>query len=489
MNKKNFFIISFLSGVIGSLLFMSVVFFSLNYSGKSNSIDIFDSNTLPVANVSYFEPSAREFSVDFTKAASLSVPAVVHIKTQFMRKSNYDEFFSPFFDFFGQQRLQREYPVTGAGSGVIIRSDGYIITNNHVIQSAEQIFVTLDDKREYEAKLIGSDPNTDLALIKIEANELPFLVFGDSDDLKVGEWVLAVGNPFNLTSTVTAGIVSAKARNINILGSRNSIESFIQTDAVVNRGNSGGALVNTNGELVGINTAIASGTGYFTGYSFAIPSKIARKVAEDIIGFGVVQRAFIGVSAVEVTAQLARELKLDQVKGLYVAQVEPHSGASVAGVQVGDIILSINGKETNSSGRLLEIVAEHRPGDKVNLNVLRKNKERSLTVTLKSIEGTTEIVKNEVSSSMEILGARFQNAKTEDLKKLNLSSGIQIVRLQQGKLQQAGIREGFIITAIDNVSVRTVKDVYTALSNKMGAAVLIEGVYPNGIKSFYGFGL
>lgn len=489
MNKKRFFIISLLSGVIGSLIFMSFAFIVFNYSGKNKNQINEEVNFLPITNTSNFSTPSRQFSTDFTQAASLSVPAVVHIKTQFMRRSNYDEFFSPFFDFFGHQRLQREYPVTGAGSGVIIRPDGYIVTNNHVIQNAEQIFVTLDDKREFEAKLIGTDPNTDLAIIKIESNSLPFLLFGNSDDLKVGEWVLAVGNPFNLTSTVTAGIVSAKARNINILGSRNSIESFIQTDAVVNRGNSGGALVNTQGELIGINTAIASGTGYFTGYSFAIPSKIARKVAEDIIGFGVVQRAFIGVSAVEVNAQLARELKLDNVKGLYVAQVEPNSGASIAGVQVGDIILSINNKETNNSGQLLEIISEHRPGDKVELLVNRKNRERKISVTLKSIEGTTELVKKSDFTNVEILGARFQNARSEDLKKLNLSAGVQIVRLQAGKLQQVGIKEGFIITAIDNVNVRNVNEVYTALSNKMGAAVLIEGYYPNGIKSFYGFGL
>lgn len=489
MEKKKLIFISVISGVLGSLLLMLVIFISSKMLGNTDSIFVSENNHLPVSQASYFMPTTREFAVDFTKAAAIAVPTVVHIKTQIMARTNQPDFFSPYFDLFGFPRVPREYPITGAGSGVIISPDGYIITNNHVIQNSQKIIVTLEDKREFEARLIGTDPNTDLAIIKIDTKELPYLTFGDSDNLRIGEWVLAVGNPFNLTSTVTAGIVSAKARNINILRSRYSIESFIQTDAVVNRGNSGGALVNTNGELVGINTAIASGTGYFAGYSFAIPSKIVKKVAEDLIGFGVVQRAFLGVSTSEVNAQLAKELKLDQIRGLFVAQVEPNSGASDAGIQTGDIILSVNGRSTNNSAQLLEIIAEHRPGDKVEVTILRKERERKLEVTLKGMDGTDDIVKQNDNFTAEILGAKFQVASSEDLRRLNTPNGVQIIELKDGRLRQAGIRNGFIITAIDNNPVRTVREVYDALSNKKGAAVLIEGIYPNGIRSFYGFGL
>ncbi len=486
MKTKKILLTSFLSGMVGAFLVLAFMF-----AISSNRGPVFHSENLsehmPVQRMSSFNGANSAAMEDFTDAASVSVPAVVHIKTRFMQRGYANDFFSPFFDFFGGSQVY-EYPVTGAGSGVIIREDGYIVTNHHVITNAEQIFVTLNDKREYDAKLVGYDPATDLALLKIEEKNLPYLIFGDSDMLRIGEWVLAVGNPFNLTSTVTAGIVSAKARNIGV-GSGNSIESFIQTDAAVNRGNSGGALVNMKGELVGINTAIASSTGYYSGYSFAIPSRIVKKVAEDLIVYGEVQRAYLGISAFEITASFARENNIKDVRGLYVAVVEDGSGAQQAGIVVGDILLEVDEEEINSSSRLLEILNNHRPGDKLELTINRKGKERKVNVVLKGIDGTTNIVKRDAQGdTFLILGATFKTLSMYELKKLNINHGVQITNLQNGKLKQAGISQGFIVTHIDGTAIRTASDAKKALENKAGG-VLIEGIYPNGMKAVYGFGL
>jgi len=484
MKKYKNTLISVLSGMFGTVLIFVIFFFTFKNTEKTSPQE----EVLPIVRTNYFSQNAFQTTTDLTHAASVSVPAVVHIKTQFMKRTYYDDFFSPFFDFFGYS-TPREYPVSGVGSGVIISSDGYVVTNNHVINQAEHIVVTLDDKREYEAKLIGKDTNTDLALLKIEANNLQYLTFGDSDVLQIGEWVLAVGNPFNLNSTVTAGIVSAKARNINILGGGNSIESFIQTDAAVNQGNSGGALVNQNGQLVGINTAIASETGYYTGYSFAIPSKIAKKVVEDFILYGEIQRAYIGISAIEITAQFAREANIKDVKGLYVARVEPNSGADDAGIKQGDILLAINNEEVNSSSRLLEIISKYRPGDKLNLTIKTNNKARNVTITLKDNTGSTKTHAADGSkSSYSTMGATFELVAQSELQKLKINNGVKITKLDSGKLQQAGIQQGFIITQIDGTPIRTIADVKNAL-NKKTDGILIEGIYPNGMKAYYGFGL
>lgn len=321
--------------------------------------------------------------VDLTYAAEKSVNAVVHIKTEFMRKNSFwDDFFGENFleNFFG---ISSQYPVIAAGSGVIVDPNGYIVTNNHVVADANKITVTLNNKREYNATIVGTDPATDLALIKIDGTSLPYLTFANSDEVRIGEWVLAVGNPFNLTSTVTAGIVSAKARNLNILGEQSSVESFIQTDAAVNQGNSGGALVNTSGNLVGINTAIASGNGYFTGYSFAIPSNIAKKVITDLKEDGVVKRAYLGVMVMEVTNTMAEELNLEEVQGVYVSEVSPHGAAEAAGLKVGDIILSINNHNLTSMSELREILAQHSPKDTVTVKYLRNHIEHTKEITLK----------------------------------------------------------------------------------------------------------
>ncbi len=334
--------------------------------------------------------------VDLTSAAEQSVHAVVHIKTTFLyRTSGWDDFFSGSFweDFFNFSSPfgTHEQQVMGAGSGVIISADGYIVTNNHVVENAQDITVTLNDKREFPATIVGTDPQTDLALVKIECDGLPTLTFGNSDQVRIGEWVLAVGNPFNLTSTVTAGIVSAKARNLDILGENTSIESFIQTDAAVNQGNSGGALVNASGELIGINSAIASHTGYYTGYSFAIPSNIARKVVGDLKEYGMVQRAVLAVTIQEVDNNVAQELNLSQVKGVCITSVADDGAAYRAGLQQYDVITSINGSEVNSVSELREVLAQYSPGDRVEVAYLRNGSSHKTPLTLLNSEGTTQL--------------------------------------------------------------------------------------------------
>ena len=343
----------------------------------------------------FAQGGSRQY-VDLTDAAEQSVHAVVHIKTQFMYQTSvWEDFFGDSFwsDFFGNSFPgTTQHEVLGAGSGVIISPDGYIVTNNHVVEDAKEVTVTLNDRREFKATVVGTDPQTDLALIKIESSGLPVLEFGNSDDVRIGEWVLAVGNPFNLTSTVTAGIVSAKARNLNILGENTSIESFIQTDAAVNQGNSGGALVNANGKLIGINSAIASGNGYYTGYSFAIPSNIARKVVGDLKQYGSVQRAYIGVAVVEIDNALAEELNLSEVKGLLVRQVTADGAAERAGLRDNDIILALNGREVNSASELKEIVAQHSPGDKMDVTLLRDRQKQKINLTLLNNVGNTNVL-------------------------------------------------------------------------------------------------
>ncbi|MGM0611951.1 MAG: Do family serine endopeptidase [Bacteroidota bacterium] len=419
---------------------------------------------------------------DFGSAANKTVHAVVHIKTKGKRRTTiYEQFFG-----FGQR--DGEVPVRASGSGVIISSDGYILTNNHVVESAEEIKVTLNDKRTFEAKIEGLDPSTDLALIKIDKDSLPNLEMGDSDELSIGEWVLAVGNPFNLTSTVTAGIVSAKARNINILGERSSIESFIQTDAAVNRGNSGGALVNTEGELVGINAAIASSTGSYTGYSFAIPVNIAEKVANDLKKYGMVQRAFIGVTIRDINSKLAEKEDIDKLRGVYIDGVEDDGAADKGGLEEGDVIVSVDGTPVNSSGRLLELIAQYHPGDKVDINYIRNNKKKSVTLVLQGRTGETKLLEPDELSISSVLGANLENVKGEELERLGIDHGVQVTELSSGKLKSAGIREGFIITHVDKERVKSAKELKNILSEKEGG-VLIKGVYPNGMQAYYGFGL
>jgi len=450
--------------------------------------DLQNREIIPVQQVSLTDAHAMPLP-DFVEAANMSVHAVVHIKAEFARKNSlYEDFFENFFTPFS--RPQPSQPIIGTGSGVIISPEGYIVTNNHVVQDAINLEITLNDKRVYKAKIVGTDPSTDLALIKIDENNLPYLVYGNSDDLRVGEWVLAVGNSFNLTSTVTAGIVSAKARNINILGDRTgqTIESFIQTDAAVNRGNSGGALVNTRGELVGINAAIASGNGFYTGYSFAIPINLVRKVVKDLLQYGEVQRGYIGVQFQEVNAELAKKKKLDKIKGVYVSGVTENSSAEKAGIKPGDVIVAINNREVNSNSELLEIIGQYSPGDKIKLTIERNGEPKTYDITLTNEKGTTERIKHEEASFIENLGASFRPVPDEIKKQLGIQSGLEVTELRPGALSAIGIKKGFIITRIDRVRVNSVKDIEDALKDKRGG-ILIEGIYPNGVRAYYGLGL
>ena len=427
-------------------------------------------------------------NLDFVYAAERTVHGVVHVRTTSMRQRG-TRSQDPIYDFFfGPRSTPRELPpeeVQGFGSGVILSEDGYIVTNYHVIENATAIEVTLNDRRSFSATVVGTDPNTDIALLKIEETGLPYIEFGNSDELRVGQWVLAVGNPMNLTSTVTAGIVSAKGRGIGILRERSMpIESFIQTDAAVNRGNSGGALVNLRGELVGIPTLIMSPTGAYSGNSFAVPVSMVQKVVEDILEFGEVQRAVLGVEIRDLTADLAREKNIDRVEGVYVAGVVEGGAARDAGIREGDVILRINDVTVNSVAELQEQIGRFRPRDKVNVLIKRNNKTQQITTTLRNLEGRMEIVRPQEA----YLGARFREVDSELRRELNITGGVQITELNPGKFMEAGIREGFIITRINNNPVRQSSDVRNILDGHQGG-VYVEGIYPDGTVSYYAFGL
>lgn len=453
-----------------------------------------DSGTTVYATPTTFTPvvSRPAVETDFTRAAASTVNAVVSIKSTTMQQqrssgSMEEEFFRYFF---GQGR--RDYtpqPRVGMGSGVIISEDGYIVTNNHVIEQADKIEVTLNDKRSFEATLIGSDPITDLALLKIDAEKLPIVRFGDSDKLQVGEWVLAVGNPFQLNSTVTAGIVSAKSRNLGMIAPSNrmGIESFIQTDAAVNPGNSGGALVNTAGELVGINTAIYSETGNYAGYSFAIPTSIVSKVITDLKQYGTVQRAMLGVSIMEMNDQLAKEKKIELRKGVYVAEVSERSAALEAGLESGDVIVAINGVATPTVAILQEQIARYRPGDKVKIEYFRGKDKKEADATLKNSDGNTEVTK---ASNIDMLGATLKEASDELKNKLRIRGGVEVAKVKEGQFKKAGIRDGFVILDINGERIMNVKNVEAVFQSLMRGetrdkVMFIKGLYPNGRAAYY----
>jgi Do/DeqQ family serine protease len=437
--------------------------------------------------------------LNFIYASDVVRPCVVHIRTYYEAQKGMGGQVNPFDqmlrEFYGdrmpQDRNHQGMPQQEAsGSGVILSQDGYIATNNHVIEKADKIEVVLNDKRSYIAKLIGTDPTTDLALLKIEESGLPFVKYGNSDNLKVGEWVLAVGNPFNLNSTVTAGIVSAKGRNINILRDKDNmaIESFIQTDAVVNPGNSGGALVNLRGELIGINTAIASPTGSYTGYSFAVPESLVEKVMEDLLKHGQVQRALLGISIIDLNATIAKEKGIkDFVHGIYVGGVNAGSAAESAGLKEGDVITHINGIAVNSASELQEIVARNRPGDKISVSYNRNDKTYKTEAILKNKNGNTSIVKRSEADNSEALGADLSLASKKELEKLGISNGVKIENIKNGKLRKAGLPNGFIIISIDRAKVSKPEDVIELLS-KGKEGHLIEGYLPTGEKMYFGVG-
>ncbi len=422
---------------------------------------------------------------DFVDAAENTVNAVVHIRTEIVSKGNsYNDFFGSLLEqlYGGQLQLPDNISV-GYGSGVVISPDGYIVTNNHVVEGASKIEVTFNDKHKRIATIIGTDPSTDLALIKVEANDLEYLTFADSDEVKVGEWVLAVGNPFNLTSTVTAGIVSAKARNINILGDGSTIESFIQTDAAVNPGNSGGALVDMDGNLIGINAAIASRTGSYEGYSFAIPSNIVKKVMEDFLQYGTLQRAYLGVSIAEITEELAEAKGITEMMGVYIMDVAENGGAKEAGIKENDIILSINNISVNTNSQLIGVIGQYRPGDRVTVKLQRNGEILEKEVVLKNLEGTEELHKDGDSFYNDVLGIKAQALPSSLKSKLGINYGLKIVEVKDGVFKQKGITNDFIILSVNHQRVSSESDLTRALNNDRNGKVRVEGTNSTGTYS------
>ncbi|KAB2814679.1 trypsin-like peptidase domain-containing protein [Phaeocystidibacter luteus] len=421
----------------------------------------------------------------FSEAAEMAVNSVVHVKTAV--EQGY--YVSPFRGFgFGQGNMTPRI-VEGTGSGVIISENGYIVTNNHVIANAQSVEVMLNDNREYEAEVIGTDPTTDIAVLKIAAEGLQPLTIANSDDLRLGQWVLAVGNPFNLNSTVTAGIVSAKGRSINIIDEQSAIESFIQTDAAVNPGNSGGALVNLNGDLVGINTAISTHTGSFEGYSFAVPSNLARKVVDDIIEYGQVQRAYLGVNITNVTPELSEQFDLDLNTGVYIADVVEGSAAEDAGLERGDVITQINNRPVTRTSELLEVIGSKRPGDAVQVTVDRGGNSRSLNLTLTNSSGNTDLVRAEPETGNE-LGGTFRGLSEADKRQLKLRNGVVVTDPGTGELAKAGVPRGFVITKVNNQRVDSEEDILAVVAEiKPGDGLLIQGYHPNGKPDFFAFGM
>lgn len=431
---------------------------------------------------------------DFVLASENSLNSVVHVTTKVVTTSFERDLFSEFFNGPGAGGREFKQYGSGSGSGVIISSDGYIVTNNHVIEDANEIEVTLNDNRKYAAEIVGTDPSTDLAVLKIKESGLQPIPIGNSDNIDVGEWVLAVGNPFNLTSTVTAGIVSAKARNINLLSDRSGaevvpIESFIQTDAAVNPGNSGGALVNTQGELVGINTAIASRTGSYSGYSFAIPVNLVKKVMTDLMDYGIVQRGFLGISIANVTQELKEEKKLPNTKGVFVAGTIENGSAEKAGLKEGDVILKVGSREVNSVASLQEEVGKRRPGDKVAVTIRNeKGYETVKEIILRNRDGETKLVTKEEVKKNAALGATFTALTSKEKEELNISSGVKIKSLSAGKLKSLGLTEGMVITKINNESVSSVEQLTNKL-NSRNKGVLLEILTKSGRLDYVGFGL
>ena len=446
--------------------------------------------------------------VDLTQAAENSLHAVVHIKSTQQAKEQTVTVRDPFAEIFGdifgnggrQQRRVQAQPRVGFGSGVIISKDGYIVTNNHVIDGADEIIVKLNDNREFKGRMIGTDPNSDLALVKIEGDDFPTIPVGDSDALKVGEWVLAVGNPFNLTSTVTAGIVSAKARTLGVYGI-GGVESFIQTDAAINQGNSGGALVNAKGELVGINAVLSSPTGAYAGYGFAIPTSVMTKVVSDLKQYGTVQRALLGIKGTSLAGDgdMMSDQPIDKsgatlsdkrkefgvVDGVWVREIVDGGSAAGSDIKVDDVIIGIDGKKVQNFADLQEAIAQHRPGDKVTVKVMRDKKEKNINITLKNEQGTTKIVKD---AGMEILGAAFKELPDDLKKQLNLGYGLQVTGVTSGKMADAGVRKGFIILKANDQPMRKVSDleeVMKAAVKSPNQVLFLTGVFPSGKRGYY----
>ncbi len=440
--------------------------------------------------------------VDLTYAAEKALPSVVHIKyvqnskvkTVDVQSDPFSDFFSdPFGGFFGRgnggtQKRQVQTPKkTATGSGVIIEADGYIVTNNHVVDGADELTVTLSDNKEYSARIIGTDKTTDLALIKIDGKNLPAITIANSENIKVGEWVLAIGNPLGLNNTVTAGIVSAKARSLGA----NGVESFIQTDAAINSGNSGGALVNTNGELVGINAMLYSQTGSYNGYGFAIPTTIMQKVVSDLKQYGTVQRALIGIQGsdvknyVDMQKDQGKEIDLGTMEGIYVAKVMEDGAAAEAGIKEGDVIIAADNQKVTKMAELQEIIAKKRPGDKIELSYLHEKKKHTASVTLKNEQGSTKVMKNK---DLDVLGANFREVTEAQKAQLNISYGLEVLKVNKGKLSDCGIAKGFIIMNVNDEKMQTIDDLQQVVketSTSKEPVLIIKGMYPTGKKAYF----
>ncbi len=474
---------------------------------RSQSAGIQDADKIPANYAGFFGNNAPAAgAVDFTPAATSATPAVVHIKTKTKARqvsnSQGQRYRNPFADLFGGDDMSdffgggpRMIPEQRAsGSGVIITDDGYIVTNNHVVEGADEINVTLANKRSYKATVIGTDANSDIAVIKIDATKLPYMVYGNSDDAKLGQWVLAIGYPLNLDVTVTAGIVSAKSRSIGINDRQNpnnsAIESFIQTDAAVNPGNSGGALVNTDGQLIGINSAIASPTGSYAGYSYAIPVNIVKKVVTDIVKFGTVQRAYIGIKYPKenISDEQRKELGdgYKEGEGVYVTDVPADGAAAAAGIKKGDIVTKINGVTVSSGPELQEQVTRFKPGDKISLTYVRNGKENTVPLVLKNVSGNTDVVKT--TGILEKLGAELVAVDSKVAAANQIQGGVVVKRIGEGLLKKTRMQEGFIITSVNDQEIKTVADLDKILSLNKGRKVKIEGVYP-GFESTYPYPL
>ncbi len=446
------------------------------------------------------QPAAQP--VDLTYAEEKELPSVVHIKylqnskvqTVDVQSDPFSDFFDPFGGFFGQRqqggKQQRKVQVPkkeGAGSGVIISADGYIVTNNHVVEGADELTVTLNDNREFSARIIGTDKATDLALIKITGKNLTPINIISSDDIKVGEWVLAIGHPFNLRATVTAGIVSAKARSLGA----NGVEAFIQTDAAINAGNSGGALVNARGELVGINAMLYSQTGNFTGYGFAIPTTIMNKVVADLKEYGTVQRGLIGIQGMDVRNYIdsqkeqQKEVDLGTNEGIYIDKVVDDGAAADAGIESGDVITAIDGQKVTKMAELMEILATKRPGDKVSVTYLHKKKQKSATVTLKNEQGNTKVVKD---ADLDVLGAQFREINDKEKEEMNINYGLKVTKVNAGKFRDRGLPVGFVIVRVNDTTIKTIddlNDVVKEASKSKDRVLYIKGVYASGKNDYF----
>ncbi len=467
----------------------------------SQTAGIQEPGKLPVNYAGFFDGAKATGAVDFTAASTSSTPAVVHIKTKTKARqvsNNLPRQRNPFSDLFGDgfddlfnmPQTQTIPEQRASGSGVLISDDGFIVTNNHVIDGADEINITLNNKKSYKATLVGSDPSSDLAVLKVEGKNFPYLVYGNSDDVKLGQWVLAVGYPLTLDVTVTAGIISAKARSIGINSrqSKTPIESFLQTDAAVNPGNSGGALINTDGQLIGINSAIASPTGSYAGYSYAIPVNIVKKIVNDLMKFGTVQRAYLGIqySSGDMTDEQKKEMGYKEGEGVYVTDVPSDGAASIAGIKKGDIVTKVNGVTVTSGPEMVEQVTRYKPGDKVTLNYLRDGKEYTANLTLKNKAGNTDIVKE--AGILDMLGGQLENVDKKTATLYEIDGGVVVKKVGSGALSKTKMQDGFVITSVNGMTIKNKDDLKVALAKGKGSTVKIEGIYP-GYEGSYGYPL